>query len=151
MKKIKRIALLSATAILCIVVIVFFILAIPNIESHTWVLSFVQQADAPHFVVAHNKAYDVSNDESSLFEFSKPIELICKAKDGKLLLTDKTNGKTYEGTYKSNSSRGFGSIRKFKSYTVVLDGMEGTANISSNFNRTLFVSIGGYYLNFEVA
>ena len=31
---------------------------------------------------------------------------------------------------------------------ITIDGVEGTANISSH--RTLFVSIGGYYLNFEI-
>ncbi|MBQ9087036.1 MAG: hypothetical protein IJY47_07620 [Clostridia bacterium] len=85
-----------------------------------------------------------------MFQFSKSIELICEAEDGKLVLTDQTNGKTYEGTYKIISH----GIRNFRikrdSYTVVIDGVEGTANISSGNNRTLFVSIGGYYLDFVV-
>ena len=149
MKKIKNKVFIAICVILCAVIIFFFIFAIPNIEGRTWVLSSVQQAEAPFFVVAHNKDYDFSNDESMLFQFSKPIELICKAKDGKLILTDKTNSQTYEGTYSANSSGRFG-IYKRGSYTVVIDGVEGTANISSDLNRTLFVSIGGYYLNFMV-
>ena len=37
-----------------------------------------------------------------------------------------------------------------QSYTVVINGIEGTANISSKLGRTLFVSIGDYYLHFDV-
>ena len=149
MNKIKKNIRIAAITILCAGLIVFLISAIPNIENRTWVLSYAQKADAPYFVVAHGKDYDVSNIDDPMFKFSKSIELICEATDGKLLLTDKTNGKTYEGTYTANSSGMFGKFRVFKtSYTVVIDGVEGTANISSNYNRTLFVSIGGYYLNF---
>lgn len=138
-------------AIFAIVIIIVLLLAfvIPNIENRTWILSYAQQAEEPHFVVAHNIDYDFSNDESGLFEFSKPLDLICEAKDEKILFIDRTNGKTYEGTYKITSGR-FGIFRAFtkKSYTVVIDGLEGTANLSSN--RTLFISVGGYYLNFEI-
>lgn len=147
MKKVKKKALISTIAILCMIAIIFLILAIPPLETRTWVLFSAQQAYEPRFVVAHNKDHDVSDDETSLYKFSKPIELILEAKDGKLTLTDKTNGKTYEGTYSVNSS-GIFSVFDRKNYTVVIDGLEGTANISSNVNRTLFVSIGGYYLDF---
>lgn len=127
--------------ILCILYVVF---ARPAIEAHTWVLSFAQQAD-PFFVVAHNPEYDFSDDDSNIFVFSKEIELTCVAKDGKLTLTDKTNGKTYEGTYTVTSwNRSSG-----QSYAIVINGKKGTANISSRFNRTLFISLGDYYLNFE--
>lgn len=138
-KKIVRIAL---PVILCTGIIIFLILSIPSIEKRTWVLSYAQQAQSPCFVVAHGEDYNVSNIDDSMFEFSKPIELICEAKDGKLVLTDKTNGKTYEGTYTTSS------LRK-RNYKVVIDGLEGTANISSVANRTLIISIGGYLLNFD--
>ena len=136
-------------AILCVGITMFWISLIPSMENRTWLLSYAQQADAPTFVIAHNADYDFSGDESNLFNFSKPVELTLQAKDGKLLLIDKTNGKTYEGTYEVASDR-FGKFSVFtkKSYTVVIDGLQGTANFSSN--RTLFVSIGGYYLNFEI-
>ena len=117
-----------------------------TIEKRTWVLSYAQQAEPPLFVVAHNEIYDFSDVDSSLFEFSKPIELTLEAKDGKLLLTDTTNGKTYQGTYKIKS---WGKHIN-QSYSIAIDGEEGTANISSKFGKTLFVSIGDYYLHFEV-
>lgn len=128
---------------MCIILYAIFVK--PTIETYTWVLSTAQQTE-PFSVVAHKFGYDFSDNESNLFAFSKEIELTCVAKDGKLILTDKTNGKIYEGTYKTIFWSRFGG----QSYTVVIDGKEGSANISSRFNRTLFISVGGYYLNFEV-
>ena len=153
MKKTKKIIISVFRVILCLGIIMFWISLVPSMENRTWLLSYAQQAEAPYFVVAHNSDYDFSGDESDLYnflyKFSKPVELTLQAKDGKLLLIDKTNGKTYEGTYKVTSNR-FGGVRVFtkKSYTVVIDGLQGKANFSSN--RTLFVSIGGYCLNFEI-
>ena len=149
MGKTKKIIRSVFLVILCVGITMFWISLIPRMENRTWRLSYAQQADAPTFVVAHNADYDFSGDESALYNFSKPVELTLQAKDGKLLLIDKTNGKTYEGTYEVASDR-FGKFSVFtkKSYTVVIDGLQGTANFSSN--RTLFVSIGGYYLNFEI-
>ena len=149
MKKPKKIFAFLAIAVICLIISAFLILAMPKLEHRTWQLTYAQQADAPYFVVVHNAKYDFSNDKSGIYNFSEPIELTLKAKDGKLLLIDQTNGKTYEGTYEADSGR-FGKFRAFtkKSYTVVIDGLQGKANFSSN--RTLFVSIGGYYLNFEI-
>ena len=149
MKKSKKIIISVFLVILCVGIIMFWISLVPSMENRTWLLSYAQQAEAPCFVVAHNSDYDFSGDESDLYNFSKPVELTLQAKDGKLLLIDKTNGKTYEGTYEADSGR-FGKFRAFtkKSYTVVIGDLKGTANFSSN--RTLFVSIGGYYLNFEI-
>ena len=149
MKKAKKIIISVFLVILCVGIIMFWISLVPSMENRTWLLSYAQQAEAPYFVVAHNSDYDFSGDESDLYNFSKPVELTLQAKDGKLLLIDKTNGKTYEGTYEVTSDH-FGGFSVFtkKSYTVVIDGLQGKANFSSN--RTLFVSIGGYYLNFDI-
>ena len=141
--KIKKWIFFPILVILCI--IFYAIFAKPAIETHTWVLSMAQKAE-PFSVVAHKSGYDFSDDDSNLFAFSKEIDLTCTAKDGKLIISDKTNGKTYQGTYKVTSWGRFIG----QSYTVVIDGEEGTANISSGFNRTLFISVGDYYLNFEV-
>ena len=149
MGKAKRNLLIAARVVLCVAVVTFLILSIPNIERDTWILSYVQQTEAPYLVVAHGKDYDVSNINDPTFTHSKQVELICEAKNGKLLLTDKTNGKTYEGSY-NISSFGGGRFQSFKgtTYAVVIDGLEGTANISSGINRTLLVYIDGYYLSF---
>lgn len=117
----------------------------PKIEIYTWELSLAQQAE-PYFVVAHNPDYDFSDNDSPLFAFSKPIDVTCVAKNGKLTITDKTNNKTYNGTYKVKS------WRRHQRYEIVIDGKDGMANISNSslFNPTLFVSIEGYYLNFVI-
>ena len=142
--KFKKYALIPIVIIICIIVYAF--IAKPIIETRTWALSYAQQAEPPLFVVAHNDDYNFSDVDSSLYKFSKPIELILEADNGKLILTDITNGNIYEGTYKVKS---WGKYIN-QSYTIVIDGIEGTANISSKFGRTLFVSIGDYYLHFEV-
>ncbi len=141
--KIKKYVFIPILVILCI--ILYAVFAKPAIETRTWVLSVAQKTE-PLSVVAHKVGYDFSDVDSNLFAFSKEIDLVCVAKNGKLIITDNTNDKTYEGTYKVTSWGRFSG----QSYAVVIEGKEGTANISSEFNRTLFVSIGDYYLNFEV-
>ena len=141
--KLKKSILISILVVVCVTIYVVF--AKPAIETRTWVLSVAQRAE-PFLVVAHKSGYDFSDDSSNLFAFSKEIELVCVAKDGKLTINDNTNDKIYEGAYKVTSWGRFSG----QEYTVVIDGKEGTANISSSFNRTLFISVGGYYLNFEV-
>ncbi|MCQ2413768.1 MAG: hypothetical protein MJ082_03085, partial [Clostridia bacterium] len=71
----KKIIAFSAIAALCLIISVFLILVTPNLENRTWLLSYAQQADAPHFVLAHNAEYDFFNDKSGLYDFSEPIEL----------------------------------------------------------------------------
>lgn len=62
-----------------------------TLENRTWVLFTAQKSGV---VVAHDKDYDLSNNTSNFFGSSKPTELILEAKDGSLVLTDKTNNKT---------------------------------------------------------
>jgi hypothetical protein len=83
-----------------------------------------------------------SSIDDPMYELSEPVELVCEAKNGKLVLSDKTNGKTYEGTYATSSP-------KMGNYKVVIDGLEGTANISSVAYRILTISIGSYLLSFH--
>lgn len=130
--------------VLCIVIYTVF--SNPTIERHTWVLYSAQQAEPPYFVIAYNQDSGISDYDSTFFAFAKPIELTCVAKDGRLTLIDKTNDKTYNGTYKVKSWGRFTGQK----YTVVIDGKEGTANISSRSNCTLFVSLDDYYLQFDV-
>ena len=146
----KKIIKIVLWVILCAGIVVFLFSSSPSIGKCTWVLSYAQKTEAPFSVVVHGKDFAASNSEDPMFKFSKPIELICEAKAGKLMLTDITNGQTYEGIYKITSVGG-GRFHTFKgpTYSVIINGVEGTANISSDFNRTLFISIGGYVLNFD--
>ena len=143
-RKIKRIVIVPILIVaFCTVLYVRF--AKPVIERHEWQLSYAQQAD-PMFVIAHNPEYDWP-DNYSMFALSKPIDLTFVAEDGCLTITDRTNKKTYNGTYKVNSWYRV----SYQSYEITIEGKAGRANISnqSSLNPTLFMSINGYYLNFE--
>lgn len=142
----KRIVFLPVfVIILCI--FLYFAFLKPKIAFYTWELSLAQQVGPPFITVAHNKDYDFSDEDDTLFKFSKPIDLTLVAKNKKLTISDKTNNKVYNGTYKVKS---WGRHHTPRSYEIVIEGIEGTANISNNslFNPTLFMSIDGYYLNF---
>lgn len=138
----KKTVVIAPVFVILLCVILYAIFIKPTIEQHTWELYIAQQAE-PFFVVAHHQDYDVSGDDT-LFAISKPIDLACVAKNGKLTIMDKTNNKTYSGTYKVKSWR-------FQRYDITIEGKTGTANINKDslFNRTLFMSIDGYYLNFQ--
>ena len=120
----------------------------PMIEIHTWELSTAQQV-APFLTIAHNPQYNFS-DGDPLFATSKPMEITCVAKNGKLTITDKTNNKIYSGNYKVELWSKFSR----QGYEIMIEGKTGTANISNGsfFNPTsLFMSIDGYCLNFEIS
>lgn len=144
----KKLAMVGWMAV-CVAVIVFLILSFPDIENRTWVLSYAQQTEAPYLVVANGKDFDVSAMQDPIFSSSEQVELICEAKDGTLRLTDKTNGKTYEGSYQRASDGGARSFREAR-YTVVIEGTNGTASINPGAHPTLFVSVDGYCLHFDL-
>ena len=148
MKKREKIISALVIAIACIIFAVIFNFVIPNIQNRDWVLAYAQKTDPYFAIVAHGADYDFSDRNDPMYISSKPVELTLTAKGGKLRLTDKTNGKTYLGTYESSGS--FGSRRGVpnRRYNVVIDGIEGTAYFSST--KTLLLSIDGYYLTFEI-
>ena len=140
---------IAFTPVFVVVLCIFLYSAFlkPKIEIHTWELFSAQQSEAPYFTVAHHYNYTFADDENdTLFKFSKPIELTCVAKNGKLTITDKTNDKVYNGTYKVKSWNRF----TFQRYEIVIEGKKGKANISDRFNRTLSMSIDGYNLYFVI-
>lgn len=142
----KKAITLTPIFVILLCIFLYAIFVKPKIELYTWELSSVQQVGPPFITIAHNKDYDFSDEDDTLFEFSKPIELTCVAKNRKLTIADKTNNKVYNGTYKVESWNKFSRQR----YKIVIDGKEGKANISDRFNRTLFMSIDGYYLHFVI-
>lgn len=143
----KKAIALTPIFVILLSIFLYAIFVKPTIEMHTWELFSAQHAEPPNFTVAHHYNYTFASDEDdTLFEFSKPIELTCVAKNGKLTITDKTNNIIYNGTYKVESWNKFSR----QCYKIVIDGKDGKANISDRFNRTLFMSIDGYYLNFVI-
>ena len=144
MRKKEKLIVILAITVVCIIFMVICNFVITNIENRDWVLAYAQKSD-PYMVVAHGVDYDFSNINDPMYSVSKPVELTLEANDGNLIITDKTNGKTYTGTYRSS----LGMLGFFnKTYTVEIDGIEGTANLSTQ--RTLFMSLDGYALTFEI-
>ena len=145
MKKREKLIAILAIAVACAILVLIFAFVIPNIENRDWVLAYAQKTNPYYRVVAHGVDYDFSNINDPMYSASKPVELTLEANDGNLIITDKTNGKTYTGTYRSS----LGVLGFFnKTYTVEIDGIEGTANLSTR--RTLFMSLDGYALTFEI-
>ena len=145
--KSKKAAFLTII-IIAMCVLFYGTLVKPMIEVHTWELSTAQQV-APFLTIAHNPDYDFSDDHP-LWALSKPVDLILVAENGKLTITDKTNNKIYSGNYKVELWSKF--LRQ--GYEIMIEGKTGTANISNGsfFNPTsLFMSIDGYCLNFEIS
>ena len=86
---------------------------------------------------------------SSTLNIAKQIELICEAENGDLTLTDKTNNRTYTGTYKLDETDPRSSI-----YEVVIDGKKGTAVVAmttyhdGSQDPTFIMNLGDYAINF---
>ena len=141
-------AVFVSIIITAVCVFLYGTLVKPMIEIHTWELSTAQQVQ-PFLTIAHNPQYDFS-DDGPFFAVSKPMEITCVAKNGKLTITDETNNKIYNGSYKVKIWSKFSR----QGYEIVIEGKEGTANISSGsfFHPvTLFMSIDGYCLTFSCA
>ena len=135
-------------AILSVAIYMFF--APKAIEMCTWELLMASKIGEPFPVVACKSGLDISDDK--YFMHAKEVELICEADDGKLTLTDKTNNKVYEGTYKVKRRRGMVSLGG-QTYTCVIDGKDCTINLNyRNFYfwnaDTFIVNIDGYTLTF---
>lgn len=133
--------------VVLIVILAVVLLAVfskPVIEKHNWQLYSVSQTDAPYFTVAHKSGN--SNSNMPFADFSKPVDIVLEAKSGKLTLTDKTNSKTYTGTYKLTS---IGYNRQNQHYDVVIDGKAGSANVSFS-DGTLVMFLPGYSLIFDI-
>lgn len=115
----------------------------PTIDEYSWVMTSVQSMEAGGQAVAYGER------GSSTLETAKQIELLCEAKDGKLTLTDRTNGNTYTGTYQRSKDSPQGVI-----YEVTMEGQEGyaavgmTAYQDGSQEPTLIFNLGDYAVNF---
>ncbi|MCF2675922.1 hypothetical protein I6E44_05270 [Pseudoflavonifractor phocaeensis] len=68
----------------------------PKIDEYTWVMTSVQSMEAGGQAVAYGEK------GSSTLEGAKQIELVCEAEGGNLTLTERTNDRTYTGTYQQS-------------------------------------------------
>lgn len=115
---------------------------VPSIEEYTWTMFSVQSAEDGQ-VIAYGERGD------STLDTAKKIELTCVVSDGSLTITDKTNGKSYSGTYRLKDTSSQAVI-----YDVVIDEKEGIAVVSmTTYNDdsgepTFIIRLDDYAVNF---
>lgn len=86
---------------------------------------------------------------SSTLEGAKQIELVCEAQGGNLTLTERTNDRTYIGTYQQSQRDSKSTI-----YEVDVDGTSGVAVAAMTTyqdgtqDSTLIFNLGDYTVNF---
>lgn len=118
---------------------------VPKIDEYTWEMTSVQSKANEGQAVAYGER------GSSTLENALPMELICTAKDGVLMLTDRTNGKTYSGTYKQKETD-----PQSTHYDVTLDGADGLAVVAmttyhdGSQDPTFIINLDEYVINFFV-
>ena len=142
MKKIISILLLAAT-------LMFALSACgmgkPKIEDYEWKMRTIAHIDGEQLV------YDAAAEESTAHPEAKIIEMTLVAKDGKITITDVTNGKTDEGTYTVS-----GRNPKGTDYNITIDGKSGYAGVAittyadGSEEPTLPISLDGYSMYFYV-
>ncbi|MCI6149532.1 MAG: hypothetical protein MR705_03715 [Flintibacter sp.] len=115
----------------------------PKIDEYTWVMTSVQSMEAGGQAVAYGEG------GSSTLEGAKQIELVCEAQGGNLTLTERTNDRTYIGTYQQSQRDSKSTI-----YEVSVDGTSGVAVAAMTTyqdgtqDSTLIFNLGDYTVNF---
>lgn len=115
----------------------------PKIDEYTWVMTSVQSMEAGGQAVAYGEG------GSSTLEGAKQIELVCEAEGGNLTLTERTNDRTYIGTYQQSQRDSKSTI-----YEVSVDGTSGVAVAAMTTyqdgtqDSTLIFNLGDYTVNF---
>ena len=115
----------------------------PKIEDYEWKMRTIMHAEDNQVI------YDAVAEESSTHPEAKIIEMTLVAKDGKITITDVTNGKTYEGTYTVSGRNPEGT-----DYQITIDGKSGYATVAMTTyadgteEPTLPISLDGYSIDF---
>ena len=139
MKKIISILLLAATLIFALSACG---MGKPKIEDYEWKMRTIAHIEGEQLV------YDAA-EESTAHPEAKIIEMTLVAKDGKITITDITNGKTYEGTYTVSGRNPEGT-----DYHITIDGKSGYAGVAMTSyadgteEPTLPISLDGYSMYF---
>ena len=115
----------------------------PKIEDYEWKMRTIMHAEDNQVI------YDAAAEESSTHPEATIIEMTLVAKDGKITITDVTNGKTYEGTYTVSGKNPEGT-----DYHITIDGKSGYATVAMTTyadgteEPTLPISLDGYSMYF---
>ena len=90
-----------------------------KIEDYEWKMRTIMHGEDNQVVV------DAVGEDDPAHPEAKIIDMTLTAKDGKITITDHTNNKTYEGTYKVEQKTPAGT-----DYKVTIDGNEGYATVA---------------------
>ena len=118
---------------------------VPAVEDCGWTLSSVQGGENGQ-VVACEPNRKTENPSAAV------LEMECTAQDGTIALTDRTNGKTYTGTYALDAAD-----PETNTYSVTLEGEDGlavcgnTTFYDGSTAPTFIINFGDYVLNFTAA
>ena len=138
----------KAISILLLMSIMIFALSAcgagkPKIEDYEWKMRTIMHAEDNQVI------YDAVAEESTTHPEAKIIEMTLVAKDGKITITDVTNGKTYKGTYTVSGRNPEGT-----DYHITIDGKSGYAGVAmttyadGSEEPTLPISLDGYSMYF---
>ncbi len=115
----------------------------PKIEDYEWKMRTIMHAEDTQVV------YDAVAEESSTHPEAKIVEMTLVAKDGKITITDVTNGKIYEGSYTVSAVNPKGT-----DYHITIDGKSGYAGVAMTTyadgteEPTLPITLDGYSMYF---
>ena len=123
---------------------------IVKIEVYEWKLTLIQSNEDGSVVGCASEHYEMHKEIEGLVV----IDLICSASDGEFSITDKTNDKSYNGTYKLTTQNSKSTIYEIATaenagnavtaYTKYKDGFAATSK-----TPTLIITLGDYTLNFQ--
>lgn len=141
--------------LVCVLMVLIFALGLSAcnsdvvaIEDHEWKMRTVMSNDIE---VAQNEDQLVVavGEADELYPDAKIVDLKLIAKDGSITVTDATNNKTYNGTYKVQQKTPKGT-----DYEVTIDGVKGYATVApteyydGSEVPTLPINLGEYSLYF---
>ena len=118
------------------------------IENYDWSMATIQSTENNGAFIVYDP--DIVIDPEYTYSHCAPMKMTCEAKDGKITISDKTNNKTYEGTYKVTDKSPESTI-----YEITIGEKEGTAVTAmtkypnGTGMATLIISVDGYSLNFQ--
>lgn len=129
---------------ICILVMIFSACGKDEIkiEDYEWKLRTAANINAEKLVVA-------VGEKDEAYPDAKVVDVMLTAKDGELVITDKTNNETYEGAYEemliTDSS---------EDYKIIIKGKDGYATVAyttyadGTKELTLPITIDGYDMYF---
>ncbi|MBR3681504.1 MAG: hypothetical protein IKL79_05830 [Clostridia bacterium] len=115
----------------------------PKIEDYEWKMRIVTHVEDGRII------YDAADEEADTYEGASIVEMTLVASDGKITLTDLTNGKAYTGSYTVSGKNPEGT-----DYRITLDGKTGYATVAMTTyadgreEPTLPISLDGYSIYF---